>query len=171
MPRYSWYVVDPIQRHHNAASPHGQFLPAAVTKLYTRLLAEADNRPSPRRARGTRSQLPLPQSVVRSKGGALVELSELYQQALAVDEDRDRWRERARSAEQEQASLNARLESALAAAAAAEAQREASERATEEARTSAEQLETRLQSELERLALELETSSARASEYEQDLDR
>ena len=47
------------------------------------------------------------------------------------------------------------LEAALAAAVAAEGQREVWERAIEEARTTAQQLETRLQSELQQLALDL----------------
>ena len=68
--RDSLALVDPVQRHHNAASPHSQFLPAAVTRLYARLLAEAANRPSPRGG-GTRSRLPLPPSMVRMRAAHL----------------------------------------------------------------------------------------------------
>ena len=91
--------------------------------------------------------------------------------ASEYEQDLDRWRERAGDAEQEQASLNQRLEAALAAAAAAEAQREVWERATEEARTTAEQLETRVQAELQQLAHDRDNWRRGVSEYEQDRDR
>ena len=162
-------VVDPVLRHHSAGLPLADFVPGAVAELYARLLAESANRPSPLED-GTRSQLPLPPTVVRSKGSALVELSELYQQTLAVNQDRDRWRERASKAEHERTSLDAQLATALAAATEAESQREILERKIEETRSAAAELEKQLQGELEQRTLERDNWVRGASEYEQDRD-
>jgi glycosyltransferase involved in cell wall biosynthesis len=152
-------VADPLQRHHDTASPGAELLPPAVADIYAQLLAEAADRPGGRAAK-TRS-LPLPTSVVRRKGGALVELTNVHQQALAVSEDRDRWRERAGRAEHEQATLNERLE----------AERGAWEGAAEEALGAIQQLEARLRGEVEQLALDRDRWRTCASEYEQDRDR
>src|SRR5204863_520729 len=66
---------------------------------------------------------------------------------------------------------NQQLEAALAAAATAEAQRQASERATEEAHTTAEQVGTRLQAELQQLAVDRDNWRRGVSEYDQDRHR
>ena len=161
--RDSLALVDPVQRHHNAASPHSQFLPR-WSRGSTRGCLRKRPIDQPSRG-GTRSRLQLPPSMVRTEGRALVELSDLYQQTLAIDEDRERWRGRAGDVEQERASLTRRLEVALAAAAAAEAQREVWERATYEARTMAEQAEARVQAELQQLAEDRDRWRTRAGEY------
>ncbi len=73
------------------------------------------------------------------------------------EQDRDRWQERAEDAAKERAGLAERIESALAVAAAAERERE--------------QLEERLQAELEQLALERDHWRRSSDDYEQDRDR